>query len=85
MPENINDPAAKRTYEKNKNPRPTPRLWTRDFIILAVVNLLVFTGGNMLVSVFPLYIVSLGGSTVTVGVAAAVYAVCSFCMRPIAG
>ena len=62
-----------------------PRLWTRDFIYLAVVNLLVFTGGNMLVSTFPLYIVSLGGGPVTVGVASAVYAVCSFCMRPIAG
>lgn len=62
-----------------------PRLWTRDFVFLSIVNLLVLTGGNMLVSVFPLYIVALGGSTVTVGIAAAVYAVCSFCMRPIAG
>ena len=87
MPDHANGPAKNETAEINKSSRPVPaqRLWTRDFIILAVVNLLVFTGGNMLVSVFPLYIVSLGGSTVTVGIAAAVYAVCSFCMRPIAG
>lgn len=62
-----------------------PKLWTRDFIVLAIVNLLVLTGGNMLISVFPLYIVALGGNTITVGIASAVYAVCSFCMRPIAG
>lgn len=87
MPDYVTDPALSKAGEKKINSRPAPaqRLWTRDFIILAVVNLLVFTGGNMLVSVFPLYIVSLGGNTVTVGVAAAVYAVCSFCMRPIAG
>ena len=87
MPDNSQEPAGKTPEEK---PAKTgvavrPRLWTREFISLAIVNLLVFTGGNMLVSVFPLYIVSLGGDTVTVGIAAAVYAVCSFCMRPIAG
>ena len=75
--------------ERKQSDRPGvavgPRLWTRDYIFLAIVNLLVMTGGNMLVAAFPLYIVSLGGNTVTVGVASAVYAVCSFCMRPIAG
>lgn len=87
MPDLDHDTGAPDTSIAPDRPGPavTPRLWTREFIILALVNLLVFTGGNMLLSTFPLYIVSLGGSTVTVGLASAVYAVCSFCMRPIAG
>lgn len=76
-----NQPKAKPERQDNGK----PRLWTRDFVFISIINLVVLTGGNMLVSAFPLYLVSLGGDSVTVGVAAAVYAVCSFCMRPITG
>lgn len=65
--------------------QPTPRLWTANFFFIWLVNLLVCTGGTMLITAFPLYVVSLGGSEVTVGVAAAIFAISCLLMRPIAG
>ena len=60
-------------------------LWTKDFFSIAIINLFVLSGGNMLIPTFPFYLKSLGGSELTVGVAAALYSISSLIMRPIAG
>ena len=39
-----------------------PRLWTRNFVLIIVINFLVFMNHIMLLSTFPFYIESLGGS-----------------------
>ena len=38
-----------------------PRLWTRNFVLIIVINFLVFMNHIMLLSTFPFYIESLGG------------------------
>ncbi|MBQ3405324.1 MAG: MFS transporter, partial [Oscillospiraceae bacterium] len=65
--------------------RAETKLWSRNFIIIALSNLVVLCGGNMLVTTFPFYVVKLGGDNVTVGIAAAVFSVCAFVSRPAAG
>ena len=62
--------------------RAETKLWSRNFIIIALSNLVVLCGGNMLVTTFPFYVVKLGGDNVTVGIAAAVFSVCAFVSRP---
>ena len=47
-----------------------PRLWTRNFVLIIVINFLVFMNHIMLLSTFPFYIESLGGSEALAGLAA---------------
>ena len=61
------------------------KLWTKNFISISIVNLLISVSGNMLISAFPLYLVSLGGSSITVGVASSFFAVFALIMRPVSG
>lgn len=63
----------------------TERLWTRDFCSIALLNLFLLTGGNMLVAAFPFYLTELGATKVTIGLAASIYALMSLVMRPLAG
>lgn len=44
-----------------------PRLWTRNFVLIIVINFLVFMNHIMLLSTFPFYIESLGGSEALAG------------------
>ena len=46
-----------------------PRLWTRNFVLIIVINFLVFMTHIMLLSTFPFYIESLGGSEALAGLA----------------
>ena len=59
-----------------------PRLWTRNFVLIIVINFLVFMNHIMLLSTFPFYIESLGGSEALAGLAATLVAV--LC-RPVVG
>ena len=61
------------------------RLWTRDFCSISLLNLLILTGGNMLVSTFPFYLSELGATKVIIGLVASIYYATSLIMRPIAG
>lgn len=45
--------------EKSEN------LWSRNFVLIIVINFLVFMNHIMLLSTFPFYIESLGGAPVT--------------------
>ena len=38
------------------------KLWSRNFVLIIVINFLVFMNHIMLLSTFPFYIESLGGS-----------------------
>ncbi len=60
-------------------------LWSGDFIRITLLNLLILSGGNMLIPTFPFYIKFLGGTEMTVGVAAACYSLSALLMRPLAG
>jgi len=61
------------------------KLWTKNFVLIFLLNLLVFMYPYLLISTFPFFIRDLGGTDMTVGLAATLFAVSGMLMRPIAG
>ena len=61
------------------------QLWTRNFVLIALINLLVSATGKMLDGSFSFYVIELGGDNFVVGLTAGLCAICSLIMRPIAG
>lgn len=64
---------------------PAPKLWTRDLVLIILVNLCVFTNHIMSLSTFPFFIQSLGGSEVIAGICAAAFAFVAVIIRPFVG
>ncbi len=62
-----------------------PRLWTRNFVLIIVINFLVFMNHIMLLSTFPFYIESLGGSEALAGLAATMFSLVAVLCRPVVG
>ena len=60
-------------------------LWTRDFILISISSLLIFTGFQMLLPVLPIFSIELGGSDVLAGMVMGIFTVSAVIMRPIAG
>jgi len=60
-------------------------LWTRNFVRIWILNLLVCMWFFMINAPFPLYIVELGGTELLVGIVAGGYALTALLMRPFAG
>jgi predicted MFS family arabinose efflux permease len=61
------------------------RLWSRNFILIILINFLVFMNHIMLLSTFPFYIGSLGGTEAQAGLAAALFSLVAVCCRPFVG
>lgn len=61
------------------------KLWTRDLVLIILVNLCVFTNHIMSLSTFPFYIQSLGGSEAVAGICAAAFAFVAVIIRPFVG
>lgn len=64
---------------------PAPKLWTRDLVLIILVNLCVFTNHIMSLSTFPFFIQSLGGSEAIAGICAATFAFVAVIIRPFVG
>ena len=62
-----------------------PRIWTRNFVLIIVINFLVFMNHIMLLSTFPFYIESLGGSEALAGLAATLFSLVAVLCRPVVG
>ena len=60
-------------------------LWTKEFLLICLTNFLLFSGFFVLLPTLPLYVESLGGGSVAVGMVGAVFAISSVMIRPIAG
>lgn len=65
--------------------KPAVELWTRDFIFIIVINFLIFLNHIMLLSTFPFYIESLGGSKAIAGLAATLFSFIAVICRPFVG
>lgn len=65
--------------------KPATELWTRDLVLIILVNLCVFTNHIMSLSTFPFYIQSLGGSEAVAGICAAAFAFVAVIIRPFVG
>lgn len=61
------------------------RIWTRDFILIALINLTTFIGFNMVNTGMPVYVSSLGASDVIVGLVTTFSTGAALLVRPFAG
>ncbi|WP_101697964.1 MFS transporter [Clostridium minihomine] len=66
--------------EQQKTP-----LWTKDFIIISILNLLLFCGFQMLLPTLPIHAKSLGGSNTMLGWIIGASTVASLLIRPVSG
>ena len=62
-----------------------PKLWTRELVLIILVNLCVFTHHIMSLSTFPFYIQSLGGTEAVAGICAAAFSFVAVIVRPFVG
>lgn len=60
-------------------------LWTSPFIKICLINLLIFVAFHMLMATFAYYVIDVGGTEVTAGLIAGLFAVSSVVIRPIIG
>lgn len=65
--------------------RPQCKLWTRDLVLIILVNLCVFTNHIMSLSTFPFFIKSLGGTEALAGMCAAFFCLVAVVVRPFVG
>ena len=65
--------------------RPQCKLWTRDPVLIILVNLCVFTNHIMSLSTFPFFIKSLGGTEALAGMCAAFFCLVAVIVRPFVG
>lgn len=65
---------------------PRPALWTRDFVLMTIVNLFISSGSFMLIPVLPLYARTvMGASEAQIGYIIGIYTLSALLLRPIAG
>ena len=61
------------------------KLWSRDMVLIIVINFLVFLNHLMVLATFPFYVESLGGSPAAAGLAAAAFSIVAVLFRPTIG
>lgn len=61
------------------------KLWTSAFIKICLINLLIFVAFHMLMATFAYYVIDVGGTEVTAGLIAGLFAVSSLLIRPVFG
>ncbi|NDV79569.1 MFS transporter [Dysgonomonas sp. 511] len=68
------------------NTNKLPALWTKDFILVFVSNLLLFFSFYMLIPVLPLYLIEeMDTSGSLAGIVLALYTISALCIRPFSG
>ena len=68
-----------------KNIQNNGGLWTKNFIIINVINLLIFFSFQMLLPTLPIYVKKLGGTNSVIGLVTGIFVVSSVIIRPISG
>jgi predicted MFS family arabinose efflux permease len=71
--------------QKNASQGTQPKLWTKELVLIILVNLCVFTNHIMSLSTFPFFIQSLGGTEAIAGICAAVFSFVAVIIRPFLG
>lgn len=61
------------------------KLWNKNFVLIIIINFLVFMNHLMILSTFPFYIEYLGGSEAVSGLAAALFSIIAVVFRPFIG
>lgn len=60
-------------------------LWTKNFILITIINFLVFFGFQMLLPTFPVYVKNLGGKDSIIGLVTGIFTVSALVARPLSG
>lgn len=63
----------------------TPKLWTKNFLLIICINLITFFGFQMLMPTLPIFVEKLGGSQSEAGLVIGIFALSAVIIRPIAG
>ena len=71
--------------QTNASQSAQPKLWTKDLVLIILVNLCVFTNHIMSLSTFPFFIQGLGGTEAIAGICAAVFSFVAVIIRPFVG
>lgn len=61
------------------------RLWTKDFILMCLSNLTIFSGLQVLLPTLPVYVNKVGGDEKSVGLVIGVFTIAAMIIRPISG
>ncbi len=61
------------------------KLWSKDLVLIIVINFLVFLNHLMVLSTFPFYVEYLGGTEAQAGLAAALFSIVAVLFRPVIG
>lgn len=62
-----------------------PKLWTKNFVFIIFINFLVFMNHIMILSTFPFYIETMGGTAAVAGLAATLFSLVAVLCRPFIG
>lgn len=81
---NIDQRKNEKTYIVSKEKQATP-LWTKDFILIAAVNFLVFSSWQTLPFVLPVYLQTLGADDTVLGWVTAITTISALLIRPFCG
>ena len=65
--------------------KQTPKLWNRDFILIIIINFLVFMNHIMVLNTFPMFLETLHMDEGVAGIAALAFSVVAVVLRPIIG
>ncbi|WP_274361920.1 MFS transporter [Paenibacillus thermotolerans] len=76
---------AKARMEHPIQPAAKEKLWTKNFVLLALANGLMFFGFQMLLTTLPVYVQNMGGSNTEVGWIIGMFTIVALIARPIAG
>jgi predicted MFS family arabinose efflux permease len=71
--------------QKNASQGTQPKLWTKDLVLIILVNLCVFTNHIMSLSTLPFFIQGLGGTEAIAGICAVVFSFVAVIIRPFVG
>ena len=66
-------------------PKTEIKLWNKNFVLIILINFLVFMNHLMILSTFPFYVEHLGGSEAQAGLAAALFSIVAVLCRPVIG
>lgn len=61
------------------------QLWTRDFVVITLINLFTFIGFQMLMPTLPVYAKHLGGTDTAVGLVVGIFTFSAVIIRPFTG
>jgi len=60
-------------------------LWTKEFVILALSNFMLFVAFQMLIPTLPMYVTEMGGDQLAVGLVVSLFTISALLVRPFTG